>query len=783
MTPAKRLFLWAVVLCVTSVWAQPSVRTPHIGYLYPGGGQRASTCEILAGGQNLRGVSGVHVTGEGVSASVVHWFRPIRNLNKDQREVLAWRLRDSWEKRWEEAFPDSRVPRLPWAAWNRKASDTNPEEVDLPDHPLTWEIEAKGLDELEHVVHELQNIRKRQINSQIGESVLIAVTIDPNAAPGARELRLRSPTGLTNPMRFEVGLLPEVCEVEPNGPNARSLLPEDPAVNLPVVFNGQIMPGDVDRFRFRAKRGQALVVETQARALVPYLADAVPGWFQATLALYDEWGEEVAFTDDYRFAPDPVLFYEILKTGEYEIEIRDSIYRGREDFVYRISLGEEPFITEMFPLGGPEDKSLAAAIEGWNLEKGRLRLDTEPGLGEIRQAALYKKKFSNEVRYAVDSLPESKDREPNNTAEDAQRIRLPRIVNGRIEEAGDVDVFEFRAHKGDQVAVEVYGRRLDSPLDSLLRLTDDSGEVIAWNDDYMEKEGHLHMGMGLLTHHADSYLVAELPKNGVYRVQVSDAQHHGGDAYAYRLRISPPQPDFSLRVSPPSINVPAGRAVPLSVQVTRKEGFDGAIDLALADAPEGFVLDGGRIPPDRNQIRVTLTAPRDILDEPVALRLEGQAEIGGETVRRTALPVEDTMQAFLYRHLAPSQELVVAVTGRRGPGGGSVKLTGTTPVEIPEGGDARVRVRTGRHPKLEEIELVLSEAPEGVTLSEVTPLTNALGFSLQADGGVAKAGFADNLIVEGFLEVPRRGRDGEKTGETRRVSIGVLPAIPIEIVP
>ena len=45
-----------------------------------------------------------------------------------------------------------------------------------------------------------------------------------------------------------------------------------------------------------------------ARELVPYLADAVPGWFQATLVLYDKKGKEVAYADDYRFNPDPTEY-------------------------------------------------------------------------------------------------------------------------------------------------------------------------------------------------------------------------------------------------------------------------------------------------------------------------------------------------------------------------------------------------------------------------------------------------------------------------------------------
>ncbi len=60
-------------------------------------------------------------------------------------------------------------------------------------------------------------------------------------------------------------------------------------------------------------------------------------------------------------------------------------------------------------------------------------------------------------------------------------------------------------------------------MDSLLRLSDAAGHVLAWNDDYEFGE------MGLITHQADSYLSSKLPADGVYYVQVSDAQRHGGD--------------------------------------------------------------------------------------------------------------------------------------------------------------------------------------------------------------------------------------------------------------
>ena len=101
--------------------------------------------------------------------------------------------------------------------------------------------------------------------------------------------------------------------------------------------------------------------------MIPYLADAVPGWFQAALSLYDAQGHELAYADHYRFHPDPVLFYEVPADGEYVLQIRDSIYRGREDFVYRITVGELPFVTGIFPLGGPAGAQTTVELTGWNL--------------------------------------------------------------------------------------------------------------------------------------------------------------------------------------------------------------------------------------------------------------------------------------------------------------------------------------------------------------------------------------------------------------------------------
>ena len=178
----------------------------------------------------------------------------------------------------------------------------------------------------------------------------------------------------------------------------------------------------------------------------------MPGWFQATLALYDAPGREVAYDDDYRFHPDPVLHCEIPADGEYVLEIKDAIYRGREDFVYRIAVGELPFVTSIFPLGGPAGAKTAVQVAGWNLpdhsrddgcdgRRGRASHPVPPPAASYRPTA---------CRSPSTRCPRASNASRTRVAKDAQRVTLPVIVNGRIEEPGDVDVFSFEGRRASR---------------------------------------------------------------------------------------------------------------------------------------------------------------------------------------------------------------------------------------------------------------------------------------------------------------------------------------------
>jgi len=741
--------------------AQLAARKAHIGYVYPAGGQQGTTFIVRAGGQFLAGADSVRISGEGVAANVLLYAPPRRNLNGDQRRELVKRMAVVWLAGTAAATDWQGDLELPfWLELPEAPEDA--EETELPNHALLNNLDQLTLEELVYIHRAFfWPINQLQRQPSLDEIVRFEVTIAPDAEPGERTLRIHAAAGMTEPLRFIVGREPELNAWEQNDPVNMAL----PMPEAPVTFNGQCLAGDVDLFRFTAKQGQQLVIQAEARSLVPYLADAVPGWFQATLTLSDPEGNELAFVDDLLFDPDPVLLYSVPETGEYRLEVRDALYRGRDDFTYRVTIAEKPFITSMFPLGAREGETATAAIKGWNLPTDQLTLGTAPGGGLIRHAALLNDpEAANQVLYAVSSLPEATEVEPNDTAQSAQAVDLPTIINGRIGEAEDVDIFAFQGLAGENVVVETLARRLNSPLDSLVQIRDESGKTIAWNDDTPDKAS------GLRTHHADSHVTASIPSDGTYLVRLTDTRDHGGEAYAYRLRISRPQPDFALRVTPSSLRIPARCATEVTVHAVRRDGFAGDIDLALVDAPPGFQLGGARVPSGRDSARVTIMAPPQASPAPAALRLEGRAEINGVPTVRPAVPSDDVMQAFLYRHLVPTEELLAIVPWSPG----HAEITDPPPGEtlrVPAGGRGIIRVRAPRNAPLSRFRWTLSDPPEGITLGNI--LTDADGFSLAvwARGEELETGVADNLIIDVSAAGANR----------RRLSLGVL-AVPYEVV-
>ncbi|MBT3294654.1 MAG: hypothetical protein HN919_15800 [Verrucomicrobia bacterium] len=670
---------------------------PHIGYVYPAGGQQGSTVELLVGGQFLEDASGVVYTGKGLRGSIVGYFKELT-----RQEIN--RLRNRREK-------------LEQTVQKEEGEKRATTEAELAE--ILAEFTRQGYDESgKKRLKGVKRDPRKQPNAQLREQVTLRCRIDATAAPGLRELRLQTPKGLSNAIMFHVGRVPEIRESEPNDREPV----EDQHLALPAVVNGQVLPGDIDRFRIAATQGQRLVCKVAARSLVPYLADAVPGWFQAALTLYDADGKELLFVDDDHFDPDPLLVYDIPADGDYILEIRDAIYRGREDFTYRLTMADGVTLT------GP----LPTAAHGPVRQKGDVA-----------------------------------EREPNDTPEQAQSVVLPVMLHGTIAQPGEWDVFAFDGRPGQSIVVETIARRADSPLDSVVQLRGPGGNVLEVNDDHVDR------GQGLVTHHADSYFLRKLPFEGRYTVHVGDIQGKGSERHAYRLRISPVQPDFELRVTPATLSIPPGGTVPLTVHLLRRDGFAGGVSLALDNNPGRFRLDGGFIPPGSDKVQATLTVPWKSEAGNRSLALLGRATIGGETLTRQAVAAEDRMQAFLWRHLVPVEDWIVSVGGKsrmflkadRPPKGPLLLPAGTNTVVVLRNGNPKKPIRA--RPRFE-----LQDPPEGMTLSKSVfrAKNKEAALHIAIDPDKLAPGSRGNLIITILA-------NNKKTRKT----LGTLPAVPYKV--
>jgi hypothetical protein len=677
---ASSLILAVFLGATLPAHAQPR---PYIGYVYPAGGQQGTTFAAKLGGQNLESASEVLVTGAGVSGRVVECFR---RIGPQEIALLNEQLKELKQAKPAAATAMMSAGQPMMAAEMAMMSEkTTAGKTNAP--AVQDEATRRLIARIEKRIAEYCN---RPASAALAGLVFIEVTVASDAEPGERELRIRTPTGLSNPMVFLVGQLPELSR-KPMITSSYQVLGKEelalrkrPAsevedrITLPSTLNGQIASGEVNRYRFAARKGQRLVITTQARQLIPFIADAVPGWFQPVLVLRDAEGKEVAYDDDYRFKPDPAILCGIPRDGEYVLGIYDSIYRGREDFVYRISIGELPFVTSIFPLGAHVGTAANIKASGWNLDSAEM---TPPaahaGPGIHLLAARHKELISSRVPFALNTLPEYQEKEPNSTLKQAQLVTLPTIVNGHMDRPNDWDVFQFTGHSGETVVAEVYARRLDSPLDSVLKLTDAAGKLLAWNDD------HEDLGSGVNTHHADSYLGATLPADGAYCVHLGDTVRNGGEEYAYRLRISDAEPDFALRVVPSSVSLRGKATAQVSVYGIRKDGLTGPIKLGLRDPPAGFSADPVSLTGTQEVARLTIKTTLAETAEPVNLTVAGRAKVGEQEVSHDAVPAEDRMQAFLWRHLVPAAELKALVFKPNAPSPPK-RVPRTRPLATPE---------------------------------------------------------------------------------------------------
>jgi hypothetical protein len=437
------------------------------------------------------------------------------------------------------------------------------------------------LEDVQDILFYDLGITVKSIKPQDARTAKATLAIASHARLGEHRLRVRTATGVSHLRNFFVGALPVVDEKEPNNDSAASQ-----KIELNTTIAGLMENEGVDYFSIDAKPGQRISIEVEGMRLAN-------GFLDPQITIFNEAGDQLLFRDDGPLLlQDPAITFIASTAGRYTIQIRDSAYGGAGDTYYRMHIGTFPRPTAVYPAGGQVGQELSVQFLGdiAGAFSQTIKLPAEP-LEEFEILSEQSGQLApsaNAIR--VSPFPNILEAEPNDALDKATAStgELPLAFNGAIEKRGDIDFFKFTAKKGQQFHVNVFARRLRSPLDPVVSI-ERGDKTIATNDD---------------TGGPDSYVRFNVPDDGEYAVTVRDHLRDGGADFVYRVEITPVAP--KLAVSLPffdqnngqqerqAIVVPRGNRFATPMRVTRTD-FGGVVTLSPTGLPDGITMQAGPI--------------------------------------------------------------------------------------------------------------------------------------------------------------------------------------------
>ena len=584
--------------------AQAQTPFPMVAGAYPVGVQRGKTTDITVyaggtGGANLYGAYKAMVQGVGVKADVVP-------------PEKGWPAKD---------------PKTPWA---------------LP-----------GITEIK-----------------------LRVTIAPDAPLGVREFRVATPRmGSSSIGILVVSDETQIMEVDPHGDIEHAQV-----VPIPCDVNGRIEKAEnIDCYKFTVTAGQEVTFAVQCARLMDKIHD-LQEHADPVLVLRDLKGVELARNDDY-YRADPLLNYKFEKAGQYVIQLRDVNYQGNGFWMYRMNITSRPYVVATVPCAVTPGQSADLHVTGFNLGNAStahvdVPANTPPGLWTT--TLKLPNGISNPITLLVTTIPQTSiDSKPavvkpsapiatapgkvttaalappaNNQPLNSSPLALPGGVNATIMTPGRSDRYVIHALKGTPWGFEVTARRLDSEMDSELKLRDAKGNVLAANDDAFGK---------------DSRIDWTCPADGDYFLEIRDLTGHAGPTYFYNLTAAPLRPDFNLKCDTDRAMIAPGNRTAMFVILERKYGFAGDVKIEAQGLPAGVTASALTIPATMTQGVMIVSTAADAKVDMGLVQVVGTAmlpDTSGKSVSatRAALPQTEIYMPGGGRGLTDAATQAVGIT-------------------------------------------------------------------------------------------------------------------------
>lgn len=467
------------------------------------------------------------------------------------------------------------------------------------------------LEEAQEVLLYFDGITVDAVEQIDASQVKVTLTVAADCRVGEHVAQLRTAHGITEYRTFFVGPYPAVPETEPNND------PEQiQAVDFNTTITGTIAAEDQDRFQVTATAGQRVSVEVEGIRLGTIMIDPF-------LTVTGPDGSEVATQDDTPLLrQDCFVSFVAPVDGTYNVLLRDASYGGNGNGHYRLHVGNFPRPTVVFPPGGPPGGTLPVEfvdVAGGPLTQ-EISIPAEVPSRRWLVASDDQGSSPSPVEFRVSDLPNQMEVEPNQDMDQATPVSIPGAFNGRLQEAGDEDWFVIEGKKDQVFNIEVYSRRLNSPVDALLNVWGPDRKHISGNDD---------------SRGPDPYLRFQMPADGKYYLRVRDHLQRGGQEFVYRIEISPVKP--ALTVAIPRVDrysqgrqrifVPRGNRFGTLIAASRSD-FGGQIKLLEDNLPAGISM-----------VHQPMAGNLNLM--PVVFEASADAEIGGGLVDLRAAHVDD----------------------------------------------------------------------------------------------------------------------------------------------
>jgi hypothetical protein len=544
------------------------------------------------------------------------------------------------------------------------------------------EISGSGLDG----ISALQcGIRGVQIQQHGDNKNRFTIRIPKDTPVGFYDVRAVCRSGISSPRPFLVGNRPEQLETE----SSKSLSAQSIALN--TTINGRIeKDGEVDHYRFDAKKGQRVVIECWA--------ERIDSRLRPMLEVYDAKGRRLASNRGY-FSTDPLIDFLVPADGIYFIKLYDLIYSAGAEHYYRLDIDTGPRVAFSVPAVVERGKSARVTLYGWNLTTplrgmadgtfDQIEVEVSSDVGPIwplptrlqpAQAFIealpyYIPGSHAPVLISLTDVPVAVDASDNHSSDMAQLITYPGEVSGRLVSGNEQDWFAIDARRGEVLYFEGFAQRINSPMDLDIRILDGDGEteLLALADQKRNIGGPTFP-----TAHLDPVGRWVVPADGRYLILVRNliGGQRTDPRRVYRLSIRREEPDFSLAIIPhrnvpASLNVARGGRGILDVIAFRRRGLTSAIRVSAEHLPSGVECPDVWIGPRVDRTVLVISADRTATTYFGELRVTGSSETVNRRIARGGVVV------------------------RTGQPNGWGRLTSQIPLSI--AGDAAVRITANGH--------------------------------------------------------------------------------------